>query len=130
MFGDLNVCFAQIHKWSVLPCEHTKTNGKNLIEYKPNKDHDFTPMGRTSLSTSQIRTMILLGLELCQSCCTTVRRPSSSTHCSVKHFNKVFLLLGLSICHVTKERRISKTMPLIPFLVTWVYWRFSTNLFA
>lgn len=88
------------------------------------------PMGRTSLSTSQIRAMILEGLELCQSCCTTMRRPSSSTHCWVKLFNRVFLLLGLSICHVTKERRKSKTMPCIPFLVTWVYWRFSTNLFA
>jgi len=63
------------------------------------------PMGRTSLSTSQIRAMILQGLELCQSCCTTMKWPSSSTHCWVKLFNRVFLLLGFSICHVTKERR-------------------------
>jgi hypothetical protein len=45
MFGDLNVFFAQIHKWSLLPCEHTKTNGKNLIEHKPNKGHDFARVG-------------------------------------------------------------------------------------
>lgn len=66
MFGDLNVFFAQINKWSLLPCQHTKNNGKNLIEHKPNKGHDYTRVGVMPKLLHHHETTFLIHLLLSQ----------------------------------------------------------------